>query len=76
MKNLVKTVVIAFSLVLSNSVIAQTKNIVETAAGSEIHSTLVAAVKAADLVGFLSSKGPFTVFAPTNDAFEKLPREQ
>jgi len=73
MKNLFKTVVIAFSLVLSNSVIAQTKNIVETAAGSEVHTTLVAAVKAADLVGVLSSDGPFTVFAPTNDAFAKLP---
>ena len=73
MKNLLKSVVIAFSLVLSNSVIAQTKNIVETAAGSEVHTTLVAAVKAADLVGVLSSDGPFTVFAPTNDAFAKLP---
>ena len=73
MKNLFKTVVIAFSLVLSNSVIAQTKNIVETAVGSEVHTTLVAAVKAADLVGVLSSDGPFTVFAPTNDAFAKLP---
>jgi uncharacterized surface protein with fasciclin (FAS1) repeats len=73
MKNLFKTVLIAFSLVLSNSVIAQTKNIVETAVGSEVHTTLVAAVKAADLVGVLSSDGPFTVFAPTNDAFAKLP---
>jgi len=73
MKNLFKTVVFAFSLVLSNSVFAQTKNIVETAAGSEAHTTLVAAVKAADLVGVLSSDGPFTVFAPTNDAFAKLP---
>ena len=73
MKNLFKSVVIAFSLVLSNSVIAQTKNIVETAVGSEVHTTLVAAVKAADLVGVLSSDGPFTVFAPTNDAFAKLP---
>ena len=73
MKNLFKTVVIAFSLVLSNSVFAQTKNIVETAVGSEVHTTLVAAVKAADLVGVLSSDGPFTVFAPTNDAFAKLP---
>ena len=73
MKNLLKSVVIAFSLVLSNSVIAQTKNIVETAVGSEVHTTLVAAVKAADLVGVLSSDGPFTVFAPTNDAFAKLP---
>lgn len=47
--------------------------IVETAASNEAFSTLVAAVKAADLVGVLSSEGPFTVFAPTNDAFAKLP---
>jgi uncharacterized surface protein with fasciclin (FAS1) repeats len=47
--------------------------IVETAVGNEAFSTLVAAVKAADLVGVLSSEGPFTVFAPTNDAFAKLP---
>ena len=50
-----------------------TKNIVENAANSPIHTTLVAAVKAAGLVDTLSSKGPFTVFAPTNDAFSKLP---
>ena len=49
-------------------------NIVEVAAGNEAFSTLVAAVKAADLVGTLSSAGPFTVFAPTNDAFAKLPQ--
>ncbi len=48
-------------------------NIVEVAAGNDSFSTLVAAVKAADLVGTLSSEGPFTVFAPTNDAFAKLP---
>ena len=50
-----------------------TKNIVENAVNSPIHTTLVAAVKAAGLVDTLSSKGPFTVFAPTNDAFAKLP---
>lgn len=49
------------------------KNIVENAVNSKDHTTLVAAVKAADLVEVLSSKGPFTVFAPTNDAFAKLP---
>ncbi len=49
------------------------RNIVENAANSPIHTTLVAAVKAADLVGTLSGPGPFTVFAPTNSAFEKLP---
>lgn len=48
-------------------------NIVEVAAGNENFSTLVAAVKAAELVQTLSSKGPFTVFAPTNAAFDKLP---
>ena len=48
-------------------------NIVQTAVGSKDHSTLVAAVKAASLVDALSNAGPFTVFAPTNAAFEKLP---
>jgi uncharacterized surface protein with fasciclin (FAS1) repeats len=51
----------------------KTKNIVENAVESPIHTTLVAAVKAAGLVETLSGKGPFTVFAPTNDAFAKLP---
>lgn len=50
-----------------------TKNIVENAVNSKDHTTLVAAVKAGDLVETLMSKGPFTVFAPTNAAFEKLP---
>ncbi|MEC7353610.1 MAG: fasciclin domain-containing protein [Planctomycetota bacterium] len=50
------------------------KTIVEIAAGAEDFSTLVAAVKAAELVDVLSSKGPFTVFAPTNEAFAKLPK--
>ena len=49
------------------------KNIVENAANSKDHTTLVAAVKAAGLVETLEGKGPFTVFAPTNEAFEKLP---
>ncbi|WP_371398433.1 fasciclin domain-containing protein [Fretibacter rubidus] len=49
------------------------KNIVETAVATESLSTLVAAVKAADLVGTLSGEGPFTVFAPVNDAFAALP---
>jgi uncharacterized surface protein with fasciclin (FAS1) repeats len=51
----------------------QAPNIVGVAAGNENFSTLVAAVKAAGLVETLSSEGPFTVFAPTNDAFSKLP---
>lgn len=50
------------------------KNIVENAVNSKDHTTLVAAVKAAELVDVLSSDGPFTVFAPTNAAFEKLPK--
>lgn len=49
------------------------KNIVENAVNSKDHTTLVAAVKAAGLVETLSGKGPFTVFAPTNAAFDKLP---
>ena len=49
------------------------KNIIENAVNSKDHTTLVAAVKAADLVETLQGKGPFTVFAPTNAAFEKLP---
>src|SRR5271155_1932597 len=50
-----------------------TKNIVENAANSADHTTLVAAVKAAGLVETLEGPGPFTVFAPTNEAFAKLP---
>ncbi len=50
-----------------------TKNIVENASQSEDHTTLVAAVKAAGLVKTLEGKGPFTVFAPTNEAFKALP---
>ncbi|MGN6819419.1 MAG: fasciclin domain-containing protein [Sphingomonas sp.] len=50
-----------------------TKNIVQNAMNSEDHTTLVAAVKAAGLVDTLSGPGPFTVFAPTNAAFAKLP---
>lgn len=51
----------------------KTKNIVENAVNSKDHTTLVAAVKAAGLVDTLASAGPFTVFAPTNAAFDKLP---
>lgn len=49
------------------------KNIIENAVNSKDHTTLVAAVKAAGLVETLQSAGPFTVFAPTNEAFDKLP---
>ncbi len=50
------------------------RNIVENAVNSKDHTTLVAAVKAAGLVGTLEGKGPFTVFAPTNEAFAALPK--
>ena len=49
------------------------KTVVDVAVSSNAHTTLVAAVKAADLVSTLQSAGPFTVFAPTNEAFAKLP---
>ncbi len=52
---------------------ADHKDIVDIAIGSDVHTTLVAAVKAAGLVNTLKSDGPFTVFAPTNLAFERLP---
>ena len=50
------------------------KNIIENAVNSKDHTTLVAAVKAAELVETLQGEGPFTVFAPTNEAFAKLPK--
>ena len=59
------------SLVLSSN--PTQMNIVETAVSNDNFSTLVAAVQAGDLVDALSSEGPFTVFAPTNDGFNKLP---
>jgi len=52
---------------------SQTNDVVDIAISSKDHTTLVAAVTAADLVTTLKGKGPFTVFAPTNAAFEKLP---
>jgi len=51
------------------------KNVVQIAVGSKDHTTLVAAVKAAALVDALSNAGPFTVFAPTDEAFSKVPKE-
>jgi uncharacterized surface protein with fasciclin (FAS1) repeats len=69
-----KKLIFFFALtVLSAATFAQTKDVVDIAIGSANHTTLVAAVKAADLVTTLKGKGPFTVFAPTNDAFSKLP---
>ncbi len=51
------------------------KDVVKVASGSADHTTLVAAIKQAQLVDALTNAGPFTVFAPTNAAFEKLPKE-
>ena len=51
------------------------KDVVKIAVGSKDHTTLVAAIKQAELVNVLSNAGPFTVFAPTNAAFDKLPKE-
>jgi len=67
-----KLFVILFSLA-SSVAFCQTKDVVDIAIGSKDHTTLVAAIKAADLVTTLKGKGPFTVFAPTNAAFDKLP---
>ena len=71
-KNYFKSGIAVLIMLVTFNMSAQ-KNIVESAASSKDFTTLVAAVKAADLVDVLSSKGPFTVFAPTNDAFAKLP---
>jgi uncharacterized surface protein with fasciclin (FAS1) repeats len=74
MKNLIRVFAITFvATMFSFSTFAQSKNIVELAAGTESLSTLVTAVKAAGLVETLQSAGPFTVFAPTNAAFAALP---
>jgi len=69
--------ILSLALIIAASVTqtlkAQQKDIVDIAIGSDAHTTLVAAVKAADLVSTLKTAGPFTVFAPVNDAFAKLP---
>ena len=62
------------SIALASSMPARAADIVDTAAGAGQFKTLVAAVKAAGLVGTLKGKGPFTVFAPSDDAFAKLPK--
>jgi len=75
MKNLMTNMIVAFALVISANVNAQSsKTIVENAASIDDFSTLVTAVKAAELADVLSSEGPFTVFAPVNAAFERLPK--
>ena len=87
-QNYFKGALLAFAFLSANLAIAQmektkmvggaemypSKNIVENAANSADHTTLVAAVKAAGLVETLQGKGPFTVFAPENSAFDKLPK--
>ena len=62
------------SVMVGGAAMYPNKNIIENAVNSKDHTTLVAAVKAADLVETLKGKGPFTVFAPTNAAFDKLPK--
>ncbi len=75
MKQIQNAVFFVAALLLSISTMAQTKNdIVDVAAGSNDHTTLVQAIRAADLVTTLKGKGPFTVFAPTNSAFANLPK--
>ncbi|MFN2261910.1 MAG: fasciclin domain-containing protein [Psychroflexus sp.] len=84
MKNLKIQLVLILSVLISTLSFAQnkkvggaemypSKNIVENAMNSKDHTTLVAAIKASGLVETLSGEGPFTVFAPTNAAFENLP---
>jgi len=76
------TVVLAFgsasfaqkTVMVGGAAMYPTKNIIENAVNSKDHTTLVAAVKAAGLVETLQGDGPFTVFAPTNAAFDKLPK--
>ena len=76
MKNVLRLSAVA-ALLLIISPVAEAgghkKDIVDTAASNKVFSTLVAAVKAAGLVETLKSRGPFTVFAPTNEAFAALP---
>lgn len=71
---LVIGVLFIFTLTLAPSFAAQDKDIVDTAVAAGSFNTLVAAVKAAGLVETLKGPGPFTVFAPTDDAFAKLPK--
>lgn len=68
-----KLSLLLLALTMSFTAFSQEKDVVDIAIGSADHTTLVAAVVAADLVTTLKSAGPFTVFAPTNAAFAKLP---
>ncbi len=69
----IRSLLAALAVATGLAVSASAKTVVDIAVGSPDHTTLVAAVKAAGLVETLSGKGPFTVFAPTNAAFAKLP---
>lgn len=74
MSTLAKTIGFVLALTLPFAAArAETKDIVDVAAGNGSFNTLVTAIKAADLVDTLKGKGPFTVFAPTDEAFAKLP---
>lgn len=86
-RNFLTAAFFAVTLISTTSIFAQektvtvggapmypSKNIIENAVNSKDHTTLVAAVKAAGLVETLQGKGPFTVFAPTNEAFNNLPK--
>jgi uncharacterized surface protein with fasciclin (FAS1) repeats len=73
MKKTVLSFLTGISLLVSVSAYSQEKDVVDIAIGSDNHTTLVAAVKAAGLVETLKSAGPFTIFAPVNEAFGKLP---
>ena len=67
------TLVAADTKMVGGAAMYPSKDIIDNAVNSKDHTTLVAAVKAAGLVDTLKGKGPFTVFAPTNEAFAKLP---
>ena len=69
-----KLVFASLFLVFAGVANAQTKDVVDVAMGSKNHTTLVTALKAADLVSTLKGKGPFTIFAPSDSAFNKLPK--
>ncbi len=74
MKSIKKIALSFVAILFAMNITAQTKSdIVGVAAASAVHTTLVTAIKAAGLVATLKGKGPFTVFAPTNNAFAKLP---
>ena len=73
MKKIINLSVLAVTILFANFANEQNTDIVDVAIGSKNHTTLVAALTAADLVTTLKGKGPFTVFAPTNAAFDKLP---